>query len=382
MRAIEATRAFLPAATLLLGTLWAAPTLVATPGDGDPKAPGGLVETRASVPGTTAALAPSTLAEMLSAARQWVVAIEVVREDGDDADIGSSRRNRRRRGEARAYFQRPEGMVTGILIDGEGRVLTTRYNVAGKIKSLHVHLEDGRRLAAKLVAASQPDDLALLRIDSGADDAALPDSRLRWATRSALRAGQMVFAVGRSPDPKRVTVTRGIVSAVARNGSRAFQTDAELNYGNVGGPLIDLHGQVVGVSSHVGHHEPQWGINSGVGFGTTARTIAAILPDLKAGKDVEWGEYPLLGVTWNSGALEDRGAEVGEVREGSAADKAGMKVRDRILEIDGEPVISFPHLRRMIFLKKPRQEIRIKVLRGEETRELKAVLGVLERRNR
>ena len=330
--------------------------------------------------------APSTLGELLSEARKWVVAIEVVREDGDDADIEAPRRGGRqgrgrpRREEARAYFQRPAGLVSGLLIDAEGHVLTTRYNVAGKIKSLHVHLDDGRRLKATLVAKSRPDDLALLRIVRETSDPALPDHPIRWATRRTLRAGQVVFALGRSPEPESLTVTRGIVSAVARNGGRAFQTDTELNYGNVGGPLIDLDGRVIGVASHVGHHEPQWGINSGVGFGTTARTVAMILPRLKSGKDIEWDKVPFLGVEWDTQAFETHGAVVLKVVDGSAADEAGLEEGDRILEIDGEAVVSFPHLRRMIFFKKPGQKIGIKVQRGKEALELKAVLG--ERGNR
>ena len=378
MRSTYLKSAVILAASLLVVPLFPGTSLLATPD----RAESGSVKTSASAePGASnesarSGSAPSTLGELLSEARKWVVAIEVVREEGDDADLRTPRQGRRRRGEARAYFQRPEGLVSGLLIDAEGHVLTTRYNVAGKIKSLHVHLDDGRRLKATLVAKSRPDDLALLRIVRETSDPALPDHPIRWATRRTLRAGQVVFALGRSPEPESLTVTRGIVSAVARNGNRAFQTDTELNYGNVGGPLIDLDGRVIGVASHVGHHEPQWGINSGVGFGTTARTVAMILPRLKSGKDVEWGKVPLLGVYWNFEAYETHGAEVREVKSGSAADKAGMKKGDRILEIDGEPIASFPHLRRLIFLKKPHQKVRLKLRRGEEELEVEATLGV------
>jgi len=87
---------------------------------------------------------------------------------------------------------------------------------------------------------------------------------------------------------------------------------------------------------------------------------------------------PLLGVYWNVAALH--GAEVREVEIGSGAEKAGLEKGDRILEIDGEAVASFPHLRRMIFLKKPGQKVGIKVLRGKEVLELEAVLGVNKNR--
>lgn len=351
--------------------------LVASPATSTPRAGAPATEAAPiSNESVRARPSPSSIEELLNEAKKWLVAIEVVREEGDDADVRAPRRFRGRDGEARAYFQRPAGPVTGVLLDSEGYVLTTWYNIAGKLKSVHVTLDDGRRFLATLVARSRPDDLGLLRIVRDASSGALPDHPVRWAERQRLRAGQILFALGRSPDPSRVTVTRGIVSAVARNGGRAFQTDAELNYGNVGGPLVDLEGRVVGIASHVGHHEPQWGINSGVGFGTNARTIAAILPQLKAGKDFEWGERPLLGVRWNFRAYETHGAEVRDIQVDSAADKAGLEEGDRILAIDGEPVASFPHLRRMIFLKRPRQKIRIKVQRGTEVLELEATLGV------
>jgi S1-C subfamily serine protease len=383
VRSTRLTAALAVAASVLVAPLSGDPLLAAPDvetGSGKPSASAGPSTTLASA---GSAPAPATLAELLDEARKWIVAIEVEREEGDDADLGTPRQGRRRDGEARAYFERPAGAVTGMLLDAEGHVLTTRYNVYGKVKSLRVHLDDGRALRATLVATSRPDDLALLRIAREPDDPALPDAPIRWSSQPELRAGQVVFALGRSPDPGSVTLTRGIVSAVARNGDRAFQTDAELNYGNVGGPLIDLDGRVIGVASHVGHHEPQWGINSGVGFGTNARTVAIILPELKSGRDVEWGEAPLLGVYWNTAAYETHGAEVQRVEPGSAADKAGLRQGDRILEIDGAPVASFPHLRRVIFLKGAHQKIRLGIRRGEEELELEATLGVRpERRGR
>ena len=319
--------------------------------------------------------APS-LQQMLGEAGKWLVAIEIVRETG--SDIRPSRRARRRGREARAYFQRPEGLVSGVLLGSGGHVLTTRYNVAGKIESVKVTLYNGSSYKADLLATSDPDDLALLRIVRDDGDPELPDHPVRWGGGKRLRAGQILFALGRSPDAGRITVTRGIISAVSRNGGRAVQTDAKLNYGNVGGPLVDLDGRVVAIACHVGHNQPQWGINSGVGFGTTAATVQAILPRLKSGKDVRWDKMPLLGVKWNDEAFETRGAEILLVVPDSGAAEAGLKAGDRILEIDGEPIASFAHLRRLIFLKMPQQKIRIKVQRGTEELEMEATLGVVE----
>ena len=327
--------------------------------------------------GEAAASTPATLADLLATVQANVVAIEVERTE----DIDRPRRGRRgrRSGTAREYFQRPEEPVSGLLIDTEGHVLTSNYNVAGKLESVRV-VFGGRSFDAEVLGRSVRDDLALLRINEdgrrAAADAAKP---LRWR-KEPLRAGQFLFAIGRSPDPQRPTITRGIVSAAARNGSRAVQTDAELNYGNAGGPLVDLDGNVAAIASFVGHHQPQWGINSGVGFGTTAKTVREILPALKKGERIGLGKQTRLGVYWDSSSFAERGARVREVADGSGAEKAGLRPGDVILAIDDAEIETFNQLRRVIYYYEPGQVIRIRLLRDDKTIEVEATLGEGESR--
>ncbi len=314
--------------------------------------------------------APTSVAELLAGVEQRVVSIQIERREGTDlpaARIGEVLGG----GEARSYFRRPDGPVTGFIIDGGGHILTSFYNVVGELESLSVTFASGETSSAEVLAVSAQDDVALLRAKQLPGDAQEPTSFEPWRDSKGLGAGQIVFAVGRSPDPRSTTVTRGIVSALGRNAGRAFQTDAKLNYGNVGGPLIDLEGRLVGIACFVGHHQPQWGINSGVGFGTTVKTLRRILPRLREGKNIK---PPMLGVI-SIGKEVPEGSHVGRVVEGGAAAKAGVIADDILLEINGEAVRDFYHLKALVLAHEVGDVVQVKVKRQEKILELEIALG-------
>jgi len=321
-------------------------------------------------PKTTNKPTPTTVSALLEAAHHSVVSIAVEREKGSDVELPLLE-SRLRDEESKAFFSRPDGYVTGLLLDSDGYVLTSNYNVYGKLVSIRVTLANGKSFGAKLVARSVRDDIALLKIERDEGEAALNAPTIRWAAVNSVRAGQIVFALGRSPDPSRPTVTKGIVSTVKRNGGRAVQTDAELNYGNVGGPLINLNGAVVALSCFVGHNQPQWGVNSGVGFGTTAATIERLLPRLKEGNDIK---PALLGVLWDR-KERDTGTGIERVVDDSPAAKAGLRAGDILLALDGETLRNFDHLRRLVLNCFGGQKVRVKVQRGEKILEVEATLG-------
>jgi serine protease Do len=323
---------------------------------------------------------PSTVKEILERAEKWTVAIQVEREkdlplSSNALDIlaGSPRRLSK---EARAYYKRPSGYVSGVLVDDQGDVVTSLYNVAGELKSLKVTLPGGETYPAKVVAKSSADDIALLRIERPEPGAPLPFSEPLWADSSKLRPGQITLATGRSPDPSHLTVTQGILSAVRRNGGRAIQTDAELNYGNSGGAILDLDGRIIAIAGFVGHTQLQWGFNSGVGFGTSGSVILEMLPYLKKGENVEAFHPPLLGVQCERESLE-KWVTVDKVYAGSAAERAGIHPKDVLLELNGTPLLNFDHLRRLIFASKVNDSVKLKVRRGEDVLELEASLGMM-----
>ncbi|MBI4600503.1 MAG: trypsin-like peptidase domain-containing protein [Planctomycetes bacterium] len=320
-------------------------------------------------PAGAAAADAATVAATLERAGRWVVSIRVER----SKDLPPSPLQPRRVSpEGRTLYQRPAGPVSGLLLDREGHVATSLYNVAGEVTSIEVTLLSGERRPAKLLAKSPQDDLALLKADLGGPvDVEGPT----WAAAEGLRAGRIVFALGRAPDAGRLTATRGIVSAVGRNGGRAIQTDADLNYGNTGGPIVDLDGRVVAIACFVGHTYPQWGLNSGVGLGTTAAALLAMLPRLRRGEDVAAFEPGFLGVQCDRERPGEQGARVTRIVDGGAAAKAGIEAGDVLLEIDGESLHDFDHLRRLVFHRRPGDKVRVKVLRGEQVLDVDAVLG-------
>jgi S1-C subfamily serine protease len=324
----------------------------------------------ACAPASAGAEPPRTVDELVERAARSLVAVRVER----TSDLPASGfQPRRISPEGRSLYERPPGPVSGLLIDAEGHVVTSHYNVAGTLKSIEVITAGGETFPARLLGKSEQDDIALLRIDRG--EKALPFAPLEWASTEALRVGSFVFALGRSPDPAKVTATRGIVSAARRNGGRAIQTDAELNYGNAGGPVIDLEGRLVAIACFVGHTNPQWGLNSGVGFGTSAATLQAMLPQLKRGEDVRAFEPGFLGIQGGREILASGGARVDALVPGGAASAAGIVEGDVIAAIDGVTLHDFDHLRRIVFQRRPQEKLKLKVRRGEDTLELDLVLG-------
>lgn len=272
------------------------------------------------------------------------------------------------------YYKRPPGPATGVLLDAKGNVLTSYYNVAGKVRSIELVLPSGRTFPARLVATAKADDLALVRTQDPIGDLEVPP--VPWADPERFRVGRIVVAVGRSPDPSRPTATAGIVSAIGRNGGRVFQTDAKLNYGNVGGPVADLDGSILGIACFVGHTYPLWGQNSGIGFGTRSDTIRSVLPRLLAGESLPPPEFPFFGIGMSSRPAEGNvGARIGQVEPGSAAARAGLQVDDVIVSFNGNAVGDFLDLRRFINRQRPGDEVTVRVKRGAEELELKVRLG-------
>lgn len=339
-----------------------------------------LVGTAPAAEHPTAIVTPAveTIDELLAALDPWVVSIRVER-DADEKGLFDGARQRDARGatpEVVNYFQRPKGLVTGLLVDRDGHVLTTRYNVVGELRSIDVVLASGEVSPARLLGVSLPDDIALLRLETPPEFSDVHDDGPPWAKESARRPGQFVFALGRSPDPSRLTMTRGIVSAIERNAGRALQTDAELNYGNVGGPIVNLDGEIVAIASFVGHTHPQWGVNSGIGFGTRVQSIRRILPRLKKGDAVHWA---FLGVKQTPGDAvrdaETKGCLVSDLQEGGAAEAAGLKGGDLILEFDETVLENFADLRRIIYSFNAFDQVVLKVRRGDEVLDVEVTLG-------
>jgi len=259
---------------------------------------------------------------------------------------------------------------SGFVYDEQGHVITNQHVVDGA-ESVEVTFWNGKTYDATVVGSDPSTDIAVLDVDAPASVL----EPLELADSSRLEVGDGVVAIG-SPFGLEQTVTTGIVSALHRQITApnnfaiddAIQTDAAINHGNSGGPLLDLDGNVVGVNSQI---ESESGGNDGVGFAVPSNTVERIAAALIDDGEVE---HAYLGVSTED--VEDGvGASIAEVREGTPAARAGLRSGDVVTELDGESVESADELRRLIDAKSPGDKAVLTVRRDGDTETLEVTLG-------
>jgi S1-C subfamily serine protease len=281
------------------------------------------------------------------------------------------------------------GGGSGFLISEDGYVLTN-HHVAEQIKTDRptVMLCDGRSMHARKVATDAQGDVTLLKLEPEARE---KFAYLEWGDSDALESGAYVVAIGNpfgsgtvgSPGaPRRYpTVTVGIVSALHRNQAPyydAVQTDASLNPGNSGGPLLTLEGKWVGINGRIA---TRFGnrFNSGVGFAISSAQIRRFLPRMKEG-DPDGGVLKIRhgvirGLKIGSPvSIEGRGVMVREVDEGGAAAEAGFRKGDVVVEVGGYPTLTPARYRGVVGSFPADAEVLVKLLRDGAPVELKIVL--------
>ncbi len=272
--------------------------------------------------------------------------------------------------------EHPHGIAlgSGFVIDHDGYIVTNNH-VVDNAASVKVRLSDDREFDAKVVGTDQPTDLALIKID--AKD--LPE--LPLGDSDKVRVGEDVIAVG-NPFGLGGTVTRGIVSAMARDIDAGpyvdfIQTDAAINRGNSGGPLLNLEGQVIGVNSAI--YSPNGG-SVGVGFAIPSNTVKTVIGQLRSSGSVERG---WLGVSIQNvtpeiaaaiGMKDEHGALVAEVIPDSPS--AGkLKTGDVITAFDGKPVESSRELPKLVAAAAPDASVKVDVLRQGKAETVEIKLG-------
>jgi putative serine protease PepD len=257
---------------------------------------------------------------------------------------------------------------TGFVYDSKGDIVTNEHVVDGA-STVSVKFSDGSKYKATVVGTDTSTDLAVVHITAPASKLA----PLALGDSSKVAVGDGVVAIG-NPFGLDDTVTSGIVSAIDREIASpdstpiegAIQTDAAINHGNSGGPLLDLHGKVIGITSQI---QSESGGSDGVGFAIPSALVQQIADQLiSTGK----AQHALLGVTVKSVA---DGASVATVQPGSAAADAGLKAGDVITAVDGTAVPSAERLRAIIASHEPGDKLTLKVLRSGATQTLTATLG-------
>ncbi len=246
---------------------------------------------------------------------------------------------------------------SGFVYDSKGDVVTNQHVVDGAT-SISVKFWDGTTKKATVVGTDASDDLAVIHVD--APSSMLFPIALGDSTKVAV--GDGVIAIG-SPFGLDETVTSGIVSALHRQMTSpnnftiddSIQTDAAINHGNSGGPLLNTQAQLIGVNAQI---ESDSGGNDGVGFAIPSNTVKAVATQLIAGGKVQ---HAYLGV----GISSSGAAKLTNVVSGAPADKAGLQVGDVITAIDGTKLSTGDDLRAAIAAKSPGDTISVTYTRGD-----------------
>jgi Do/DeqQ family serine protease len=278
--------------------------------------------------------------------------------------------------------RRQGGLGSGVIVSGNGTILTNNHVVEGAEK-VKVELQDKRTFTAKVVGTDKLSDLAVLKIEAKG----LP--ALPFGSSDAIRVGDVVLAFG-NPLGIGQTVTMGIVSAKGRAtgagaGEGAFedflQTDAPINQGNSGGALVNVKGELVGINSQI--VSPSGG-NIGIGFAIPSHMAEAVMDQLEHGGTVHRGQ---LGVTIQSvtpdvakslGLDKVGGALVSNVTKDSAASRAGVQRGDVIVSVDGESFTDSNALRNRIAATAPGSSVTLGLVRDGRATTTRVQLGELK----
>jgi serine protease Do len=273
--------------------------------------------------------------------------------------------------------QRVQGLGSGVVVDSDGIVLTNNHVVA-RADKIKVTLNDNRTLDAEVVGTDPESDIAVLRID------ATGLATINFGDSDAVDVGEWVLAVGNPfSEALRHTVTAGIISAKGRGlGLAVFedfiQTDAAINPGNSGGALVNLQGELIGINTAI---SSETGRNDGVGFAIPSNMAKRVMESiLEHGKVLRGylGLYPqdIDEATAKAFGLEkSAGALVGQVDKGTAAEKAGLKRGDIILEINGRKVSGRQDVFNIIGALAPGTEVNLKILRDNKEMEIPVTLA-------
>lgn len=280
-------------------------------------------------------------------------------------------------GNREAPAERRSGLGSGVIVSGEGYILTN-YHVVEAADEIEVASNDGRKFKAEIVGSDPESDLAVLRLPA---DAKLP--AITFAGANSIRVGDVVLAIG-NPFGVGQTVTSGIVSALGRShlGINTFedfiQTDAAINPGNSGGALIDSNGHLVGINSAI---YSQSGGSMGIGFAIPVSLARNVMEQIIKNGTVTRGWIgvevqeitPELAESFRLPSTD--GALIAGVMRAGPADKAGIRPGDVLLGIEGKPVKDAQSMLELIAALEPGKNGRITLRRQGKEIDVNAVIG-------
>jgi serine protease Do len=274
--------------------------------------------------------------------------------------------------------RRTIGQASGFLVSSDGMILTNSH-VVKEAEEIEVTLNDGREFSAHLVGQDPNTDIALIKID--AKD--LPF--LTFMNSDELQVGEWAIAIG-NPWGLQATLTVGVISATGRNNLNLaqledfIQTDAAINQGNSGGPLLNFYGEVAGMNTAIITSMNNGG-NMGIGFAIPSNLIKHIMDEIITTGKVTRGFLGVMLQPMDQNLAKafnldkSDGALVTEITKDSPAEKAGLKQGDIVLKYNNQHVVNIASLRNAIALMKPESKINLTVLRQGQTLEIPIVIG-------
>lgn len=275
-------------------------------------------------------------------------------------------------------FGQAQASGSGVIISQDGHIITNNHVVEGA-NSVFVIYSDGTRVDATIVGTDPLTDVAVLKVN-GNVPAFLP-----FGDSSALQLGESVIAIGSPLGNYRGSVTVGVVSGLNRKvegtqQENLIQTDAAINHGNSGGPLINLAGQVVGINTLVVRDSVGGAPAEGLGFSVPSNTVRSVAEQLISRGKIE---YPFIGISYTevtpqlAGEMNlttKNGVIITQVTSGSPAATAGVQNRDVVTAIDNSPIDENNSLRSLLFKYRVGDSITLTVERGGQTLQMKVTL--------
>jgi serine protease Do len=295
-------------------------------------------------------------------------------------------------GTTTALLGRQRGVGSGVIISADGYIVTNSHvvengrNIRVKLAATPDELKgkmsllkpQGKTVPAKVVGVDRESDLAVLKIDVGN----LP--HLPLGDSEALRQGQLVLAFG-NPLGLESSVSMGVVSSIARqirtdDPMVYIQTDAPINPGNSGGPLVDSEGRVVGINTFI---LSQSGGSEGIGFAVPANIVKNVVGQIRKDGHVHRGQIGIYAQTITPELARglqlplDRGVIVSDVYPDGPADKAGMKVEDIVIAMNGKPMENARQLNVNLYNQLVKQKVTLEVMR--DGKRMTITVPVIER---
>jgi serine protease Do len=275
---------------------------------------------------------------------------------------------------------RSEGTGSGVIIDPEGYILTNNH-VVQEADQLTVALSNGKSFKGKVIGSDPRSDLAVIQIKAPNPLAYVP-----LGDSSSIRIGDWALAIG-SPFGLEQTVTAGIISAIrqslnieGKTFANLIQTDAAINRGNSGGPLVNLKGQVIGINTAI--YAPT-GVFSGIGFAIPVNNAKRILKDLiekgyveRSWMGIEIAEIDEV-IAQQFGLESSKGALINKVIAGGPADKAGFLRGDVIVEFDGKKIGDVLSLQEIVSATPPKKKVEVVIIRANKKKTLSLVTAVM-----